>query len=190
MDFKNTALQNYPFCAMKKKIPIIAPAILLLLLVFCKERQANTDVRVHKESTIKANFESFINNGWNNGDMKKVKAIADENYIRTLNGITVATHHNEMEANMNIFTEGFPDCKITIEQIFLKDNNLFAQWTFKGTNNGVFGESAPTGKKVRIRGCSALLFNDQGKIAKEDVFYNELELLQQLGYSLIPPILE
>ena len=190
MDFRKTAFQEHQLTAIKKVISILAPAVLLFLLVFCKEQRSKTDLQTTLEETIKTNFESLIVDGWNNRDMEKLKAISAENYIRTLNGITVATHQNEMEANINIFIEGFPDCEMSVEQIILKGNKLFAHWTFKGTNNGVFGESPPTGKKVNVTGCSTLLFNKQGKIAQEDVYYNELALLQQLGFTLSPPITE
>jgi len=63
-------------------------------------------------------------------------------------------------------------------------------WTILGTNTGVFGESPPTGKKIKINGITHIKFDNKGKIIYEDVFYNELLLLQQLGYTLLPPTLE
>ena len=64
------------------------------------------------------------------------------------------------------------------------------KWHSTGTNTGRFGELPATGKKVKIEGLSHLYFNEDGKMYQEDVFYNELNLLQQLGYSLNPPIVE
>jgi len=33
-------------------------------------------------------------------------------------------------------------------------------------------------------------FDGEGKIAVEQVYYNELSLMQQLGHTLSPPVLE
>lgn len=137
-----------------------------------------------------ANFESFVEDAWNQGNMEKFKAVSVENYIRNLNGITVAENQNAVESNIKLFLTGFPDGQVTVDQIIQKDNTLFAHWTFIGTNTGIFGESPPTGKKVNVSGHSTIQFNENGKMIQEDVYYNELELLQQLGYTLVPPITE
>lgn len=165
----------------------------LVLFVSCKEQPAQQDSKIAVntwENTMKKNFNSFIVDGLNKKDIAKFKFISSENYNRILNGITVANNQNEMEANMNIFFTGFPDGKVTVNEIIIKDNHLFAQWEFTGTNIGIFGESPPTGKKVYISGYSTILFNAKGKMIQENVYYNELELLQQMGYSLKPPVLE
>ncbi len=136
------------------------------------------------------NFNSFIEEGWNNKDMEKFRAVSIEKYIRHLNGILVAGNQNEMEANMNIFFTGFPDLKVNVDEFKLTDNEIFANWTCRGTNTGMFGESPPTGKKIKVSGYSNIQFNEEGKMIREEVYYNELELLQQLGYTLVPPVTE
>ena len=72
----------------------------------------------------------------------------------------------------------------------IKDRHLFAHWTFTGTNTGIFGEFPATGKKAKVSGMSLLSFDEEGKLYREEVYYNELDLLQQLGYTLVPPALE
>lgn len=139
---------------------------------------------------MRANFDIFIENGWNKKDMSMFRAISAENYIRNLNGIQVANNQSEMEANMNIYFTGFPDSKLSVDNITIKDHHLFTHWTFNGTNTGVFGETGPTGKKIKVSGFSTIEFNGKGKIIREDIYYNELELLQQLGFTLNPPVVE
>jgi predicted ester cyclase len=63
-------------------------------------------------------------------------------------------------------------------------------WIFTGTHTGLFADVIATGKKVRINGFSHFYFNKDGQIYQEDIFYNELEFLQQLGYSLEAPRLK
>jgi predicted ester cyclase len=143
-----------------------------------------------KEQRMAKNFENFIENAWNKKNMDSLKSVSVVNYNRQLNGINVAENLNELEANMNIYFNGFPDVKISVIHKTIKNNQLFAQWTFEGTNTGIFGETPPTGKHVVISGYSELTFDEHNNISQEKVFYNELQLLQQLGYTLIPPNVE
>ena len=163
--------------------------LLLVVILTCKQGHID-EMKTKQEQAITTNFNSFIENAWNYKNMDSLKSVSVENFIRHLNGIQVASNQNEMEANMNIFFNGFPDLKISIENSTIKDNQLFAHWTFKGTNTGIFGEAPATGKSIIVSGYSELSFDTEGKIIREDVYYNELQLLQQLGYTLNPPIVD
>ena len=163
---------------------------LLALLISCKQQssQGSETALAVLEDSIGLSFRSFVEDGWNNKDIEQFKAISVKDFVRNLNGISVATNQSEMQANMNLFFTGFPDARVVVEPPIIKDNRLFAHWTFTGTNTGTFGESPPTGKKVIVNGYSTIQFNNKGKMVQEDVYYNELEFLQQLGYTLTPPI--
>ncbi len=144
----------------------------------------------YKEALILDSYQTFIDHAWNQKDMDSLRAVSVENYTRTLNGIRVAGNQHEMEAIMKVCFTGFPDGRLSLESAMAKDVHLVTKWTFRGTNTGVFGENPPTGKRVDISGFSEIRFNGIGKIIREDIYYNELELLQQLGYTLIPPDLK
>ncbi len=163
--------------------------ILLVVVLTCKQGH-NDEMKTNQEQAITTNFNSFIENAWNYKNMDSLRSVSVEYFIRHLNGIQVASNQNEMEANMNIFFNGFPDLKVSIENSTIKDNQLFTHWTFKGTNTGIFGEAPATGKSIIVSGYSELSFDAEGKITQEDVYYNELQLLQQLGYTLNPPIVD
>ena len=60
-------------------------------------------------------------------------------------------------------------------------------FNIKGTNTGPYGDLGVTGKKVNVNGLSRIDFNENGKIVYETIFYNELSMLQQLGYELTEP---
>jgi len=163
--------------------------ILLVLVLTCKSVH-NDELKIIQEQAITTNFNSFVENAWNFKNMDSLRSVSVDTMIRHLNGIQVASNQNEMEANMNIFFKGFPDLKVSILNSTIKDNQLFAHWTFKGTNTGIFGEAPATGKSIIVSGYSELSFNTEGKIIQEDVYYNELQLLQQLGYTLNPPVVD
>jgi len=143
-----------------------------------------------KEKLILEKIEIFIDSYLNKKDETVLNNILTENYVRRVNGITVASNLEELKAAMNIFYKGFPDLQITNESIYIENGDAFVHFTFMGTNTGLFAEDTATSKKVKISGLSHLYFNDEGKMYREEVYYNELDFLQQLGYSLIPPVTE
>lgn len=168
-----------------KKLFVIS---LIVLLFSC-----NNQHQFEKESfqdIIMSNTDVFVEYCWNKKNLDKLKTISTEDLIRNLNGIMVASNQKEMAANMNVYFGGFPDLKVTINKTYNKNNKVFVFWTFTGSNTGVFGETPATGKKVKVSGFSMIHFNIDGKMIQEDIYYNELQFLQQLGYTLNSPIVE
>lgn len=81
------------------------------------------------------------------------------------------------------FLTGFSDITFTIKDVFGQGNKLVKHWNFKGTHTGLFFGIPPTGKTVELDGVT-LVRMQNGKIAEEKDFYDNLEFMQQLG--LIP----
>lgn len=161
----------------------------LVLLIFflhfsCKQDSILLETQ-HEDSLNK-----LIEIGWNQKDLTIMDSIFATNATRTVNNVKIAGNHAELLAMMNIYFTGFPDLILVKHNSLNKNNQTFFQWTITGTNTGVYGEKKATGKKVKIRGFTRVIFNDAGKIVQEDIYYNELEFLQQLGYTLVPPIVE
>ena len=162
-------------------------ALLLLLLVSCN--QPNKTIKNKATPLIEAQVSSYLV-AQNSIGKNKVDSLLSESFIRNMNGIQMVSSIREHKANMHIFLNGFPDMNFTFPSQLIKDNEAFIVWIFTGTHTGVFGEINATGKKVKVNGISHLYFDKEGKIYREDVFYNELDLLQQLGFTLNPPITE
>ena len=81
------------------------------------------------------------------------------------------------------YLTGFSNITFTIKDVFGMGNKLVKHWNFKGTHTGVFFGIKATGKKVDIDGVT-LVRMENGKIAEERDFLDNLEFMQQLG--LIP----
>ena len=81
------------------------------------------------------------------------------------------------------YVTGFSDRKFTVVESFAKGEKLVKYWRFTGTHTGVFFGIPATGKKIDVIGCTIAKIVD-GKITEENDFFDNLELLQQLG--LIP----
>ncbi|MAU26756.1 MAG: hypothetical protein CMH48_13670 [Muricauda sp.] len=173
------------------KPPLLTIALVVLIMASCnrKERLLQEGMMT-MENTIKNNLNTLVDSCWNNKDLELLAPISTEDFTRTLNGIKVAGNQKELQAHINVYLTAFPDLNIHLKNTYIKDNQLFTHWTFTGTNTGVFGEFRATGKKAKVSGMSLLSFDSDGKLYREEVYYNELDLLQQLGYTLVPPALE
>jgi steroid delta-isomerase-like uncharacterized protein len=81
------------------------------------------------------------------------------------------------------YLTGFSNITFTIKDVFGQGDKLVKHWNFKGTHTGVFFGIAATGKSVSLDGVT-LVRMENGKIAEERDFFDNLEFMQQLG--LIP----
>ncbi len=128
--------------------------------------------------------------GWNSRNLSALGEVLADGYVRSLNGIPVVKGTVELKAYILNYQRAFPDLKVTVDHWIQSGEQVVTVWTFDGTNTGEFGEYVPTGKKAIVSGVSLFILDDENRIKREDTYYNELYLLQQLGYSLIPPNLE
>jgi len=167
------------------KIFVIA-SLFLLPLTACDDKDGSNDTEeANKETTI-----NFVSSIWNNKEISSIEIYFADQFIRRVNNVVIASSKKELSANIQVSFKGFPDLTLSIDDIVPYDDLVIMNWTILGTNTGIFGEFPPTGKKIKISGITHLKFDNEGKIIYEDVFYNELLLLQQLGYTLLPPTLE
>ena len=164
----------------------------VLMLIFFNTLGCNTSQKENDiiEETNLRNLGKYIDTVWNAKNSISFNDMAATDFYRTVNGIKVVTNCDEMEAHINVYKTAFPDLKVTINQSLASQDTICVQWTIMGSNTGVYGETKATGKKINISGSSILYFTNDGKLKGEIVHYNELDLLQQLGYSLIAPIVE
>ena len=146
-----------------------------------KEAMKNMPV---EERNLVSQVNKFVDEYINKNNTEVLKDLVTNDYVRTMNGKKVAGNPQELISSYEVFRTGFPDEKVTLSNIEVSGNNVFVNWTFTGTNNGEFNGMAPTGKKVEISGVSQLKYNGEGKCYREDVFFNELDMMKQLGYKL------
>ena len=176
---------------MKFKSTILMSAMAVITLVIwisCEEKTKRQEI--DREGQLQRQLAKLIDSCWNDQNAEAFRDLSTADFTRNLNGISVAKNQTEMEAHMSVFFTAFPDLEILVEESDVKGNKVFILWQSTGTNTGVFGEVAATGKKVKINGLSHMYFDETGRLYREDVYYNELDLLQQLGYTLTPPNLE
>ncbi|RPD94460.1 hypothetical protein EGM88_12010 [Aureibaculum marinum] len=169
------------------RIIISTYVLTLFLMVSCNHTNKTT-----KNKAV-PNFKNQVSSyllTQNSIGKNRVDTLLSESFIRNMNGIQMVSNISEHKSNMHVFLNGFPDMTFTFPTQLIKGNEAFIVWIFTGTHTGTFGEINATGKKVKVNGISHLFFDKEGKIYREDVFYNKLDLLQQLGFTLNLPITE
>jgi steroid delta-isomerase-like uncharacterized protein len=90
---------------------------------------------------------------------------------------------DEFKAFMSQWLKSFSDCKVENPTYLEAGDKVIAQFTVRGTNDGPFGQVAPTGKKMSISICEIMQFNKQGQVISGDLYYDQLSMLVQLGLA-------
>ncbi|GGW40397.1 ester cyclase [Arenibacter certesii] len=168
-------------------------ALVVLFFISCKNETKSLDNDVQMDNgkimgiKEQAEVKNFVDQYLNTINDTLLDGRITDNYIRYMNGIPIATNKTELNAKMTLYAIGFPNYSIDKTFTEVCGNRAFIQWEFTGTNTGEFAEVIATGKKVHITGFSQLHFNMEGELFQEDIYFNQLDFLQQLGYSLSPP---
>lgn len=100
------------------------------------------------------------------------------------------SHHNDpahlppgpagVKAFISITRTGFPDLRLTVDQIFAEGEQAASMWTMEGTHTGEWFGTPATGKHARWSGIVITRFAG-GKIAEDWYNFDQVALLQQLG---------
>jgi len=79
----------------------------------------------------------------------------------------------------------FPDFFVEVVDMIAEEDKVAAFWKAKGTS----AQELSKGKEVTFPGMTLLRFED-GKIAEGQGYYNQLSIMEQLGFTLQPPSAE
>jgi predicted ester cyclase len=86
---------------------------------------------------------------------------------------------------LDSFREGFPDLRLTIENVVAEGDLVAQRIRFTGTHTGVFQGLPPTNRRVEFSGLELNRFVE-GRVAEHWFQLDALGLLQQLGLMVLP----
>lgn len=158
-------------------------AFFFLLLGSCSQPVNKEEI----EQQNKVSVTSYVNSIWNKKELDSLEVYFSSQFVRKVNDIDLAVNNAELTANSQVIFTAFPDLKMEIDDIISVENKVFMNWTITGTNLGDFNDHSASGKKIKFSGMSRIDFNENGKISYENIYYNELSQLQQIGYKLSKP---
>ncbi|MDQ3109176.1 MAG: ester cyclase [Bacteroidota bacterium] len=173
---------------MKKANQVLTLKSLLLLTLSISTLMAcdtpkNETLKVTTVDSVAANIKMYtlvwddiINN-------RMLDKFNDSNF--TKNVVLHATPTNVVgidsaRAYYSNYLTGFSEVSFTIKDVFGMGNKLVKHWNFTGSHTGMFFGIPATNKKVDIDGVT-LVRMENGKIAEERDFLDNLEFMQQLG---------
>ena len=122
----------------------------------------------------------IIEEHWNNKDDTIVgELFASDVSLNTPDG--VLTGLEGASSLLQAYSTAFPDFHNTTDDLFAEGNKVVFRWTFTGTNQGPFGDTAATGKQVSVPGCIGIFRLDGGKVNQGHLCWDKHALLRQLG---------
>jgi predicted ester cyclase len=87
----------------------------------------------------------------------------------------------QMIANLRT---AFPDLYCTVDDEIEVDSKSAALWTMRGSHQGSFLGSSPTGRRVEVQGFIFARTNDQ-QISEGWLLIDQMSMLRQIG--VVPP---
>ncbi|MFC4534120.1 ester cyclase [Sphaerisporangium dianthi] len=101
----------------------------------------------------------------------------------------LAEGREEITSYFALYHEAFPDVAVTVHDKGTCGDMVIFEWTLTSTHtgplllpSGVVAE--PTGRRVVVRGCDVRTM-ENGLITSQRVYYDQLEMLSQLGVSCL-----
>jgi predicted ester cyclase len=125
------------------------------------------------------------NQAWQTGVVEGLDAIFDPNFVRHADKGSSADGLENLKKVIKGFKTAYPDLKLVFSEEFYGKNQYAGHWSFTGTNTGP-GEFPPTGKSISMWGVNIIHFKD-GKIVEEWDGFDNVPVLEQLGFTTTPP---
>jgi len=152
--------------------------IIILSTISCTNTNKKTEDNIKMYS---ATWDEIINN-------RKLELFNDNNFTSDVTLLmspkNVVGIDNVKEFYSNYLT-GFSDIEFTVVDLFGQNDKLVKHWNFKGKHTGDFFGIPATGKHVDIDGITIGKMNE-GKIAQEQDFMDNMAFMQQLGIISSP----
>jgi steroid delta-isomerase-like uncharacterized protein len=155
----------------------------LFLLVGCQPTEEPSEALVATQALSDRSVEMLTTKNW---DLMDELVAAD--YVRhDPSAPDPITSRDALRGYLTDFLEtAYPDWQVTVEEVIVTENRTATRWRFMGTNTGPRGDLPATGRSVDITGLSLTHF-ENGMVVEEWVQGDGVAVLEQLGFSIIPP---
>ena len=164
---------------MKLQLKFFLPLIITLAIVTgCQQQKPDPSVEMKP-------IVDKLEDAWNGRNIDALDAIFAPDFVRIVNNQPEANGVEGYKKAITDFRTAYPDLKLSLDNTMYAENGGATRWVLTGTNTGP-GQMTPTGKSVNIWGLS-IVHIANGKVTKEIVAYDNQVLMEQLGYTMMPP---
>lgn len=130
--------------------------------------------------TNKAVVRRFYDEMLNDGDLEIANELLDVNIVEHNNFPGMASGREGCRRFVQTMRKGFPDLRVTVEDMVAEDDKVATRVTLEGTHRGDFLDLAPTHKKVKLQGYDFVRLANR-RIVEHWGLADEWDLTQQLG---------
>jgi steroid delta-isomerase-like uncharacterized protein len=143
-----------------------------------------TDPRSSETEANKKTVLRFYEEVWNKGSTDVALDVFADDYVRHDLRPTKALPGAEGQRRIaEDFRSAFPDLTFNVDLVLAEGDLVAARWTARGTNTGMWGDMAPTGKSATFSGVNIFRFA-HGKVIEIWNHRDDLGLMQQLGATI------
>jgi steroid delta-isomerase-like uncharacterized protein len=158
---------------MNRTIAVFWLAV-LAIIAGCERQPIDRTEGIGDEN--KALVRRWIEEGFNRQNLAVVDELVAEQF--SVNGQTIG--RDGLRMSMSQHWMGFPDLRVTIDDILAEGSKVGVWYTAEGTHRGEFEGIPATGKRVKWSGFD-LLTVEHGKITEARFLSDFFGLMTQLG---------
>ena len=117
-------------------------------------------------------------------DMDGIMATFGQGARLVLNGYTFGDHDRIRSLHEDLgFGErgGFSDLKVEERRRYVADDAIIMEQTLSGRHTGTWQGVEATGRTFKVAVCTVYSFDEEGKLASENAYFDAAYLLKQLG---------
>lgn len=118
-----------------------------------------------------------------NGDFSKIGVVADSVTVYDPAAPEGEVHGQAaFEAFLRETRKAFPDFTLRTQEMLVSNDTVMVEWTVTGTLENEFYGAPPSGRSMEIKGMAKTIVKD-GKIHEDRLYYDQKDMLAQLGFS-------
>lgn len=163
-------------------------ALVFCFMISCQDKQVLADLEAYKsQADIEELNKSVVQKYWNGKWNERRPAILDELLTQDVR------HHGSDEINgieeykqvYGMYLSAMGESHIEIEKLIAEGDFVMSQARVRAIQNGPLGDLPPTGNEVSFEIFTVFRLVD-GKIAEEWEVMEDLAMMIQLGFELVP----
>jgi len=118
--------------------------------------------------------------GWNTRDYEKIASRVTDDYVFETDAVPHPLRGREAYLNFaRTYLTAFPDLHFELTDRFAATDRVVACWTATGTHLGELNGVAPSGRRVRVQGCTVTHF-ENGRVTRQRAFWDSASLMRQI----------
>lgn len=112
---------------------------------------------------------------------------SDAQYTDHARGVVLKGPQDFVDYLRATWVAAFSDVAVTEVDYLDAGSHVVAHFTEIGMNDGEFGPMPRTGRRISVPTCEIIEFNEEGRIIRGSVYYDQVTILVQLGHMEVPP---